>query len=55
VNKDPETMFDQFTKPQVDAHNLTVFEHMKQLGEQDNKRAGVFAHYMKGATFMIRN
>lgn len=53
VNKDPETMFDLFTKPQVDADNLTVFEHMKQLGEQDNKRAGVFAHYMKGATFMI--
>lgn len=53
VNKDPETMFDLFTKPQVDADNLTVFEHMKQLGEQNNKQAGVFAHYMKGATFMI--
>jgi len=46
-NKDPETMFDLFTKPQVDG--LTVFEHMKQL----NGRAGVFAKYMKGATFMI--
>jgi len=53
VNKDPETMFDLFTKPQVDAGNLTVFEHMKALGEQNNRRAGVFAHYMKGATFMI--
>lgn len=49
VNKDPETMFDLFTKPQVDADNLTVFEHMKTLGSE----AGVFAHYMKGATFMI--
>jgi type I restriction enzyme M protein len=49
VNKDPETMFDLFTKPQVDAGNLTVFEHMKTLGSE----AGVFAQYMKGATFMI--
>ncbi|MFD1122689.1 N-6 DNA methylase [Methylophilus flavus] len=49
VNKDPETMFDLFTKPQTDADNLNVFEHMKQLGNE----AGVFAQYMKGATFMI--
>jgi type I restriction enzyme M protein len=49
VDKEPETMFDLFTKPQADADNLTVFEHMKQLGDE----AGVFAHYMKGATFMI--
>jgi len=48
-NKDPETMFELFTKPQVDKENLTVFEHMKNLGA-DN---GVFAKYMKGATFMI--
>lgn len=48
-NNDPETIFDIFTKPQVDADNLTVFEHMKQLGSG----AGVFAQYMKGATFMI--
>ena len=48
-NKDPQTMFDLFTKPQVDADNLTVFEHMKQIG----KDAGVFGEYMKGATFMI--
>jgi len=53
VNKDPETMFDLFTKPQADADNLTVFEHMKQLGSQDSEAVGVFAHYMKGATFMI--
>ena len=48
-NNDPETMFSLFTQPQVDADNLTVFEHMKQLGHE----AGVFAQYMKGATFMI--
>jgi type I restriction enzyme M protein len=48
-NADPEMMFALFTQPQVDVDNLTVFEHMKQLGEG----AGVFAQYMKGATFMI--
>lgn len=48
-NNDPETMFGLFTIPQVDTDNLTVFEHMKQLGND----AGVFAEYMKGATFMI--
>ena len=49
-NNDPETIFDLFTKPQPDIDNLTVFEHMKSLG----KEAGVFAQYMKGATFMIQ-
>ena len=49
MEKDPQTMFELFTKPQADADNLTVFEHMKQLGNE----AGVFAQYMKGATFMI--
>lgn len=48
-NNDPETMFALFTQPQLDAENLTVFEHMKQLGSD----AGIFAKYMKGATFMI--
>jgi type I restriction enzyme M protein len=48
-NNDPESMFSLFTLPQVDIDNLTVFEHMKQLGTD----AGVFAKYMKGATFMI--
>jgi type I restriction enzyme M protein len=48
-NKDPQTMFDLFTRPQTDAKNLTVFEHMKQIGST----AGVFGEYMKGATFMI--
>lgn len=46
-NKEPQTMFDLFTKPMVD--RLSVFEHMKQVGT-DN---GVFAKYMTGATFMI--
>jgi len=48
-NNDPEAIFDLFTKPQINTDNLTVFEHMKQLGSD----AGVFAKYMKGATFMI--
>ena len=46
-NEDPEVMFDLFTKPKVD--DLTVFDHMKQVGSD----AGVFAEFMKGATFMI--
>jgi len=46
-NKDPESMFVLFTKPQ--AGGLTVFEHMKEVGDV----GGVFATYMKGATFMI--
>ncbi|MDD2634800.1 MAG: class I SAM-dependent DNA methyltransferase [Bacteroidales bacterium] len=44
---DPEIMFERFTKPKTDS--ITVFEHMKQVGNV----AGVFADYMKGATFMI--
>ena len=48
-NSDPETLFALFTQPQANADNLTVFEHMKQLGSE----AGIFAQYMKGATFMI--
>lgn len=50
-NKDPETMFDLFTRPQVEAGNLNIFDHMKQIGRE----AGVFGEYMKGATFMIPN
>jgi type I restriction enzyme M protein len=46
-NADPETMFDRFTKAQVG--ELSVFDHMKTIGD----KAGVFAQYMKGATFMI--
>jgi len=46
---DPEVIFKRFTIPQADADNLTAFERMKQLGNE----AGVFAKYMKDATFMI--
>ncbi|MBK8503116.1 MAG: SAM-dependent DNA methyltransferase [Saprospiraceae bacterium] len=48
-NKDPQTMFELFTRPQFNGKNLTVFEHMKQIGS----KAGIFGEYMKGATFMI--
>lgn len=48
-NKDPETMYELFTKPQADARGLTVFEHMKQVGSN----AGAFGEYMKGTTFTI--
>jgi len=47
-NLEPESMFNLFTKTTED-RPLTVFDHMKELGE----KAGVFAKYMKGATFMI--
>ena len=46
-SEEPESMFNLFTRPQV--AGMTVFDHMKQVGNQ----AGVFAQYMKGATFMI--
>jgi len=46
-NRDPESMFDLFNKPMVDG--LSVFEHMKSVGSS----AGVFAEYMKGATYMV--
>lgn len=48
-NEDPEQQFALFTQPQADCNNLTAFEFMKQVGHQ----AGIFAQYMKGATFMI--
>jgi len=48
-HNDPESMFQLFSQPQIAIDNLTVFEHMKQLGSG----AGIFAQYMKGATFMI--
>ncbi len=40
-------MFEVFTKPVVD--NMTVFDHMKQVGDS----AGVFAEFMSKATFII--
>lgn len=48
-DEDPEAMFALFTQPQKKMDDLTAFELMKQLGP----KAGVFAQYMKGATFMI--
>ena len=48
-NEDPDNLYALFTQPQRDLNNLTAFEFMKQLGSE----AGVFAQYMKGATFMI--
>lgn len=47
--KDPETMFELFTRPQPHIDNLTAFDFMKILGE----KGGKFSQYMKGATFMI--
>ena len=46
-NKDPQSMFDLFTKPLVD--DMTVFDHMKQVGTS----AGVFAEFMSKANFII--
>ena len=46
-NKDPESMFELFTKPMVDS--MTVFDHMKQVGHN----AGVFGDFMKNANFII--
>jgi type I restriction enzyme M protein len=48
-NLEPESMFELFTKT-TEARPLTVFDHMKELG---GEKGGVFAQYMKGATFMI--
>jgi len=48
-NLEPESLFSLFTQQQIDSDNLTTFEHMKQLGTE----VGVFASFMKGATFMI--
>ena len=46
-NMDPETMYAHFTTPAVDG--LSVFEHMKQVGEA----GGVYAQFMSKAIFMI--
>tara|TARA_R110001606_G_scaffold94275_1_gene209178 strand:+ start:1630 stop:3105 length:1476 start_codon:yes stop_codon:yes gene_type:complete len=46
-NKDPQSMFDVFTKPMVT--NMTVFDHMKQVGTT----GGVFAEFMSKANFII--
>ena len=46
-NKDPESMFEVFTKPLV--NNMTVFDHMKQVGDS----AGVFAEFMLIKNFLL--
>ena len=46
-NKDPESMFEVFTKPVV--NNMTVFDHMKQVGDS----AGVFAEFMLIKNFLL--
>ena len=46
-NKDPESMFEVFTKPVIE--DMTVFSHMKQVGNA----VGVFAEFMSKATFII--
>ncbi|AZB32148.1 HsdM family class I SAM-dependent methyltransferase [Chryseobacterium balustinum] len=48
-DKDPETMFLLFTRPQVHIDNLTAFDFMKTIGADGGK----FSEYMKGATFMV--
>lgn len=48
-DKDPEIMFQLFTRPQRHLNDLTVFDFMKTLGEDGGK----FSEYIKGATFMI--
>ena len=48
-DKDPEVMFDLFTRPQKEFGGITVFDFMKTVGRE----GGIFSDYMKGATFMI--
>lgn len=48
-DKDPEVMFELFTRPQRHLNDITVFDFMKTLG----KDGGAFTEYIKGATFMI--
>lgn len=50
-HKDPETMFELFTRPNRDFDDITAFDFMKTIGVQ----GGVFAQYMKGAIFMIQS
>lgn len=48
-DKDPEVMFELFTRPQRHLNDMTVFDFMKTLGVDGGK----FTEYIKGATFMI--
>ena len=49
IGEEPENMFALFTQPQTDIDNLTIFDHMKQVGDS----GGVFGKYMKDAVFVI--
>ncbi len=51
VNKDPEQMFDLFTRPQRELDDITAFDFMKTIGA----KGGEFAKFMKGAIFMIQS
>ena len=48
-DKDPEVMYNLFTRPQEELGGITVFDFMKTVGRE----GGIFSDYMKGATFMI--
>lgn len=50
-NKDPEVMFDLFTKQQRELNDITAFDFMKTIGAE----GGEFARFMKGAIFMIQS
>ena len=50
-NKDPEIMFDLFTKQQRELDDITAFDFMKTIGAE----GGEFAKFMKGAIFMIQS
>src|SRR5690606_3749436 len=50
-HKDPESMFELFTRPQRNLNDITAFDFIKTIGSQ----GGVFANYMKGAIFMIQS
>ncbi len=48
-DKDPQVMYDLFTRPQTELDGITIFDFMKNVG----KEGGIFSEYMRGATFMI--
>src|SRR5690606_22276953 len=48
-DKDPQVMYDLFTRPQSELDGITIFDFMKNVG----KEGGIFSEYMRGATFMI--
>jgi type I restriction enzyme M protein len=50
-NKDPEVMFNLFTRPQRELNDVTAFDFMKTIGAE----GGEFAKFMKGAIFMIQS